>query len=138
GRQEVPRARHRRVRTQRHAQAAALVLRSRSPLDRTRRAQGALGRHDDRDRFGEGRSRAREIRHRPRQARADDGIAAMANVELTVPDLGGFNDIPVIEILVNPGDTVAKDAPLVTLESDKATMEVPASSAGTVREIKVK
>jgi pyruvate dehydrogenase E2 component (dihydrolipoamide acetyltransferase) len=62
----------------------------------------------------------------------------MAQIELTVPDLGGFNDIPVIEVLVNPGDTVKKDDPLVTLESDKATMEVPASSAGTVREIKVK
>jgi pyruvate dehydrogenase E2 component (dihydrolipoamide acetyltransferase) len=62
----------------------------------------------------------------------------MANIELTVPDLGGFNDIPVIEVLVNPGDTVKKDDPLVTLESDKATMEVPASSSGTVREIKVK
>ena len=61
----------------------------------------------------------------------------MANIELTVPDLGGFNDIPVIEVLVKPGDTVKKDDPLVTLESDKATMEVPASSAGTVREIKV-
>ena len=62
----------------------------------------------------------------------------MAQIDLTVPDLGGFNDIPVIEVLVNPGDTVKKDDPLVTLESDKATMEVPASSAGTVREIKVK
>ena len=62
----------------------------------------------------------------------------MANIELTVPDLGGFNDIPVIEVLVHPGDTVEKDDPLVTLESDKATMEVPAASAGVVREIKVK
>jgi pyruvate dehydrogenase E2 component (dihydrolipoamide acetyltransferase) len=62
----------------------------------------------------------------------------MAHVDLTVPDLGGFNDIPVIEVLVSPGDTVKKDDPLVTLESDKATMEVPASSSGTVREIKVK
>jgi pyruvate/2-oxoglutarate dehydrogenase complex dihydrolipoamide acyltransferase (E2) component len=62
----------------------------------------------------------------------------MAQIDLTVPDLGGFNEIPVIEVLVAPGDTVKKDDPLVTLESDKATMEVPASSAGTVREIKVK
>src|ERR1700684_1407993 len=59
----------------------------------------------------------------------------MATVDLTVPDLGGVHDIPVIEVLVNPGDTVKKDDPLVTLESDKATMEVPASAAGTVREI---
>jgi len=62
----------------------------------------------------------------------------MAQIELTVPDLGGFSDIPVIEVLIHPGEAVAKDAPLVTLESDKATMEVPASAAGTVREIKVK
>ena len=62
----------------------------------------------------------------------------MAHVDLTVPDLGGFNDIPVIEVLVNPGDTVAKDTPLVTLESDKATMEVPASSGGVVKDIRVK
>jgi pyruvate dehydrogenase E2 component (dihydrolipoamide acetyltransferase) len=62
----------------------------------------------------------------------------MAQVELTVPDLGGFNDIPVIEVLVAPGETVAKDAPLVTLESDKATMEVPASASGVVKELRVK
>ena len=62
----------------------------------------------------------------------------MAQIELTVPDLGGFSDIPVIEVLVTPGESVAKDAPLVTLESDKATMEVPASSAGTIRDVKVK
>ncbi len=62
----------------------------------------------------------------------------MASVDLKVPDLGGFSDIPVIEVLVNPGDTIKKDDPLVTLESDKATMEVPASTAGTVREIAVK
>ena len=62
----------------------------------------------------------------------------MAHIELTVPDLGGFNDIPVIEVLVAPGETVAKDAPLVTLESDKATMEVPASAGGVVKELRVK
>jgi pyruvate dehydrogenase E2 component (dihydrolipoamide acetyltransferase) len=61
----------------------------------------------------------------------------MAQIELTVPDLGGFNDIPVIEVLVAPGETVAKDAPLVTLESDKATMEVPASAGGVVKELRV-
>jgi pyruvate dehydrogenase E2 component (dihydrolipoamide acetyltransferase) len=58
--------------------------------------------------------------------------------EAHVPDIGDFSDIPVIEILVAVGDTVAKDQGLVTLESDKATMEVPAPFAGVVREIKVK
>ena len=62
----------------------------------------------------------------------------MALVELTVPDLGDFHDIPVIEVLVAPGDTVAKDESLLTLESDKATMDVPASASGVVREISVK
>jgi pyruvate dehydrogenase E2 component (dihydrolipoamide acetyltransferase) len=62
----------------------------------------------------------------------------MAQIELTVPDLGGFSDIPVIEVLVTPGEAVAKDAPLVTLESDKATMEVPASAAGVVKDVRVK
>jgi pyruvate dehydrogenase E2 component (dihydrolipoamide acetyltransferase) len=59
-------------------------------------------------------------------------------IELTVPDLGGFDDVPIIEILVSSGDAITIDAPLVTLESDKATMEVPATAAGVVRTIKVK
>ena len=55
----------------------------------------------------------------------------MANaIEVTVPDIGGHSDVPVIEVLVAVGDTVAKDQGLVTLESDKATMEVPAPQAG--------
>ncbi|TXI50535.1 MAG: dihydrolipoyl dehydrogenase [Lysobacter sp.] len=59
-------------------------------------------------------------------------------IEAKVPDIGDFDNIPVIEILVKPGDTVAKDQGLVTLESDKATMEVPSSVAGVVKELKVK
>ncbi|HSS07390.1 MAG TPA: dihydrolipoyl dehydrogenase, partial [Rhodanobacteraceae bacterium] len=55
-----------------------------------------------------------------------------------VPDIGNYSDVPVIEVLVKPGDTVAKDQSLVTLESDKATMEVPASAAGVVKEVRVK
>jgi len=58
--------------------------------------------------------------------------------EARVPDIGDYTDIPVIEILVAVGDTVAQDQGLVTLESDKATMEVPAPFAGVVRELKVK
>lgn len=57
---------------------------------------------------------------------------------MTVPDLGGAQDVTVIEILVKPGDQITKESPIVTLESDKATMEVPATDAGTVKEIKVK
>ena len=62
----------------------------------------------------------------------------MTTVEVKVPDLGNFKDVPVIEILVKPGDTVARDQGLVTLESDKATMEVPSSVAGVVKEVRVK
>jgi pyruvate dehydrogenase E2 component (dihydrolipoamide acetyltransferase) len=58
--------------------------------------------------------------------------------EARVPDIGDYSDVPVIEILVAVGDTVAKDQGLVTLESDKATLEVPSSFAGVVKELKVK
>jgi len=59
-------------------------------------------------------------------------------IEVKVPDIGDFKDVPVIEVLVKPGDTVAKETALITLESDKATMEVPAPEAGTVKDLKVK
>src|SRR6186997_3209504 len=62
----------------------------------------------------------------------------MATIEISVPDIGDFKDVPVIELLVKPGDVVKKDDSLVTLESDKATMEVPAPQAGTVKELRVK
>ncbi|MGI9525142.1 MAG: dihydrolipoyllysine-residue acetyltransferase [Hyphomicrobiaceae bacterium] len=61
----------------------------------------------------------------------------MSLIEVKVPDIGEFNDVPVIEILVQVGDTVAQEDPLVTLESDKATMEVPAPHAGKVIEVLV-
>jgi dihydrolipoamide dehydrogenase len=59
-------------------------------------------------------------------------------IEVKIPDIGDFKNIPVIEILVKPGDSVEPEDPLITLESDKATMEVPAPRAGTVKDIKVK
>ena len=59
-------------------------------------------------------------------------------MDVLVPDIGDFKDVPVIEILVKPGDAVAAEAPLVTLESDKATMDVPSPAGGTVREVLVK
>ena len=62
----------------------------------------------------------------------------MADIESKVPDIGGHGDVPVIELLVAVGDTVTKDQGLVTLESDKATMEVPAVAAGVVKALKVK
>jgi pyruvate dehydrogenase E2 component (dihydrolipoamide acetyltransferase) len=62
----------------------------------------------------------------------------MAEVkDVLVPDIGDFADVPVIEVMVSPGDTVAEEEPLVTLESDKATMDVPSPFGGVVQELKV-
>ena len=58
--------------------------------------------------------------------------------EVKVPDIGDFKEVDVIEILVKPGDTVAKEASLITVESDKATMEIPSPAAGVVKELRVK
>ena len=58
--------------------------------------------------------------------------------EVKVPDIGDFKDVPVIEVFVKAGDTVAADDPLVTLESDKATMDVPAPASGVVKDLKLK
>ena len=62
----------------------------------------------------------------------------MSTIEVKVPDIGDFKDVPVIEVLVKPGDAVKAEDSLVTLESDKATMDVPAPTAGVVKELKVK
>ncbi len=59
-------------------------------------------------------------------------------IPLKVPDIGDYHEVPVIEILVSPGQRIAAESPLVTLESDKATMDIPASAAGTVVELRVK
>jgi dihydrolipoamide dehydrogenase len=61
----------------------------------------------------------------------------MALIEVKVPDIGDFKDVAVIELLVKPGDTVRVEQSLITVESDKASMEIPSSAAGTVRELKV-
>ncbi len=59
-------------------------------------------------------------------------------IEIKVPDIGDYKDVPVIEVHVKPGDTVEKEQSLITLESDKATMDVPSSHSGVVKEVKVK
>src|SRR5882672_10701093 len=61
-----------------------------------------------------------------------------AVTEVRVPDIGDFKDVPVIEVMVKAGDKVKPEDPLVTLESDKATLEVPAPAAGTVAQVKIK
>ena len=62
----------------------------------------------------------------------------MALIEVKVPDIGEFKDVAVIELLVKPGDTIKAEQSLVTVESDKASMEIPSSAAGVVKELKVK
>src|SRR5215470_9961641 len=62
----------------------------------------------------------------------------MATQEISVPDIGDFKDVDVIEVLVKAGDTVQPEQSLITVESDKATMEIPSPSAGVVRELRVK
>ena len=62
----------------------------------------------------------------------------MATVDIQVPDIGDFDEVTVIEVLVKPGDTIKADQSLLTVESDKASMEIPSSQAGVVKEIKVK
>jgi dihydrolipoamide dehydrogenase len=62
----------------------------------------------------------------------------MSRVDLVVPDLGNFNDVSVVDVLVKAGDTIEVDAPLVTLETDKASMDVPATAAGRIAEVLLK
>ncbi|MBT2334778.1 dihydrolipoyllysine-residue acetyltransferase [Variovorax paradoxus] len=64
--------------------------------------------------------------------------AASGPIEVKVPDIGDFKDVAVIELLVKPGDTIAADQSLITVESDKASMEIPSSAAGVLKELKVK
>ena len=76
----------------------------------------------------------------PRRFPARDPVRgrAMATIEVKVPDIGDFTDVPVIEVLVKPGDAIKAEDSLVTLESDKATMDVPSPAAGTVKAVSVK
>src|SRR3954464_12157296 len=62
----------------------------------------------------------------------------MALVEVKVPDIGDFKDVAIIEVLVKPGDTIKAEQSLLTVESDKASMEIPSSHAGVLKELKVK
>ena len=93
---------------------------------------------------GSGAAAAPKAAEKPAEAPAQEKAPAAAassgggSVEVKVPDIGDFKDIPVIEVNVKVGDKVEKEQSLVTLESDKATMDVPSPAAGTVKELKVK
>ena len=144
-------------RPQRLSQGVAKILRGRSALCRGGRAQGAGRRR--RAEGAEGGRRDRQVRHRCRAraaleslrseqsaARRDAGqesVVGDARVmgeirQVTVPDIGDFKDVPIIEIAVKVGDRVKAEEPLITLESDKASMEVPSPSAGVVKSLAVK
>ncbi len=74
----------------------------------------------------------------PQQATAPAASAAAQAMTVPVPDIGDFKEVEVIEVLVKPGDTVSKEQSLITLESDKATMEIPSPTAGVVKKIEIK
>jgi pyruvate dehydrogenase E2 component (dihydrolipoamide acetyltransferase) len=74
----------------------------------------------------------------PVSAQAATPVAATGPVEVRVPDIGDFKDVTVIEVMVKVGDTVKVEQSLITVESDKASMEIPSSTAGVVQELKVK
>ncbi len=74
----------------------------------------------------------------PAPAPAPAPAAAAGPVEVRVPDIGDFKDVSVIEVLVKPGDTIKLEQSLVTVESDKASMEIPSSAAGVLKELKIK
>ncbi len=74
----------------------------------------------------------------PIDGEGENGAKAMSMVEVKVPDIGDFKEVEVIELMVKPGDTIKVDQSLITVESDKASMEIPSSHAGVVKELKVK
>ena len=136
GARPLPRPRHRRFRPQRLPPRAEAVLRGRPSL-RGRRCPEVAGR-PRRARAGARPGGDRAIPDRPRSPDAEHRMSATEVIAVEVPDIGDFDEVPVIEILVSAGDTVAVDDPLLTLESDKATMDVPAPFAGTIKELEVK
>jgi pyruvate dehydrogenase E2 component (dihydrolipoamide acetyltransferase) len=79
-----------------------------------------------------------KVEEKARPVEKERPQATTGSVTVPVPDIGDFKEVEVIEILVKPGDTVAKEQSLITLESDKATMEIPSPSDGVVREIRIK
>jgi pyruvate dehydrogenase E2 component (dihydrolipoamide acetyltransferase) len=81
-------------------------------------------------------SKAVETSPRPKSAGTAPAMAT--TIDITIPDIGDFTDVPVIEVLVKAGDTVEAEQPIVTLESDKASMDVPSPAAGKIAEIVVK
>src|SRR5215831_12775136 len=132
----LPHTRHRRLRPLGFPGGAPPAFRGGPQLHRRGGAQGARGRWPGGS--ADGRPRHHGARRRSGEARALEGLkhramnAAASVVEVRVPDMGNFKDVAVIDVLVKPGDNIAIDTPLVTLESDKATMDVPSTAVGVI------
>ena len=62
----------------------------------------------------------------------------MSTLEIIIPDIGSFDDVDVIEVLVSVGDNIKTDDPLITLETEKASMDIPATTSGVIKELKIK
>src|SRR5579862_9192778 len=125
-------ARHRRFRPQRKPGEPARVLRSRLPLGHRRDARGAGTRREDRN-----------IRRRPgdesAQRESGEGEPGDLMTDFNLPELGeNIKAGDVLRVLVKPGDMIAKDQAVLELETDKATIEVPSSVAGQVKDVRVK
>src|SRR5439155_7849105 len=88
-----------------------------------------------RDRRGDGRALHDLSRSGARRSARTARGGAVSRVDLLIPDIGNFSDVAVVDVLVKPGDVVDIDSPLVTLETDKASMDVPATAAGTIAEV---
>src|SRR5262252_3541353 len=135
----LPHTRHRRLRPLGFPGGAPPAFRGGPQLHRGGGSQGARGRRPGGS--ADGRPRHHGARRRSGEARALEGLkhramnAAASVVEVRVPDMGNFKDVAVIDVLVKPGDNIAIDTPLVTLESDKATMDVPSTAVGVVEKV---
>ena len=112
---------------------AAQALRGRREEHRVRLAASA--RRRGRARQGHAQGRAQQARPRPQQAGPAEQHEQL--VEVRVPDMGNFESVTVIDVLVKPGDAIDIDTPLVTLETDKATMDVPSTAKGVVEKVHV-
>src|SRR3712207_5169314 len=97
----------------------------------TLEAAGAPAAGPAKERVHEGAAELPEVH----QATYGSASGVYETIEVRVPDIGDFTDVPVIEVLVSPGETVAPEDPLITLESDKATMDVPSPAAGVVKDL---
>src|SRR5204863_3986531 len=125
-------ARYRRLRPVRRPRRTAQALRSGRKEHRL--CVSARARRRRCPRQGNAQSCAQQARPRRQQAGPAE---SMSSVEVKVPDMGNFESVTVIDVLVKPGDTIDVETPLVTLETDKATMDVPSTAKGVVEKVHV-